>query len=66
MQETQNTQMEIAAAARQMKLESPKVAATSLETRNAALMAAKEALAAHADEIWGSRRTRLVRAADIW
>ena len=62
MQETQNTQMEIAAAARQMKLESPKVAATSLETRNAALMAAKEALAAHADEIFAANAADLAAA----
>ena len=62
MQETQNTQMEIAAAARQMKLESSKVAATSLETRNAALMAAKEALAAHADEIFAANAADLAAA----
>ncbi|MBR0406382.1 MAG: glutamate-5-semialdehyde dehydrogenase [Eggerthellaceae bacterium] len=54
--------MEIAEAARQMKLESPNVAATSLETRNAALMAAKEALATHADEIFAANAADLAAA----
>ena len=55
-------QVEIAELAQQMKLESPKVAATSLETRNAALMAAKKALAAHADEIFAANTADLAAA----
>ena len=62
MTEERSTQVEIAEAARQMKLESPNVAATSLEVRNAALMAAKEALAAHADEIFAANAEDLAAA----
>ncbi len=47
-----NEQVEIAVAARQMKLESPQVAASSLSVRNAALAAAKDSLVAHADQIF--------------
>ena len=62
MQDTPNTQIEIAEAARQMKLESPKVAATTCDTRNAALKAAKEALIAHAEEIFEANAADLAAA----
>ena len=54
--------IEIADAARQMKLDSPTVAASSLEVRNAALKAAKEALISHADEIFAANAADLAAA----
>ena len=62
MQDSPSTHVEIADAARQMKLESPQVAASSCETRNAALEAAKNALAAHADEIFAANAADLAAA----
>ena len=64
MQDTPNIHVEIADAARQMKLESPQVAATSCEMRNAALTAAKEALAAHSSEIFAANAADLEAAAE--
>ena len=48
--------------ARDMKLASPKVAATSVELRNAALEAIKAALASHADDIFAANREDLAAA----
>ena len=58
MQEASSTTA-IAQKAREMKLASPEVAATSTETRNAALRAIREALAAHADEIFEANKADL-------
>ncbi|MBQ1450016.1 MAG: glutamate-5-semialdehyde dehydrogenase [Eggerthellaceae bacterium] len=54
--------MEIAEIAREMKLASPEVAATSTETRNAALAAIKEALAANAAAIFEANEADLAAA----
>ena len=62
MQATAGTQFEIADAAREMKLASPEVAATSIETRNAALAAIKEALAANAEAIFAANAEDLAAA----
>ena len=62
MQENRNNSVEIAETARAMKLASPQVAATSADTRNAALTAIKEALAAHADEIFAANAADLAAA----
>ena len=56
--------IEIATIAREMKLASPEVAATSTATRNAALAAIKEALAAHAAEIFEANEADLAAAAE--
>ena len=52
----------IAEVARQMKLDSPTMAATPVEVRNAALAAIKEALLAHADEIFAANAADLTAA----
>lgn len=52
----------IAEVARQMKLDSPTMAATPVEVRNAALAAIKEALLAHADEIFAANAADLTFA----
>ena len=62
MLDQQTTPVEIAEIAREMKLASPEVAATSAETRNAALAAIKEALAANADAIFEANETDLAAA----
>ncbi|MBQ2681912.1 MAG: glutamate-5-semialdehyde dehydrogenase [Eggerthellaceae bacterium] len=54
--------MEIAEIAREMKLASPEVAATSTETRNAALAAIKKALAANAAAIFEANAADLAAA----
>ena len=62
MQDAMNNRVEIAEVARQMKLESPNVAATSLETRNAALAGARDALLSHAAEIFEANEADLASA----
>jgi len=62
MQETTGTTLEIADAAREMKLASPAVAATPIEVRNAALAAIGKALASHADEIFAANAEDLAAA----
>ena len=62
MQETTGTTPTIASKAREMKLASPEVAATSEETRNAALAAIRQALAEHADEIFKANEADLAAA----
>ena len=62
MQNTLNNQVEIAEVAREMKLESPNVAATSVETRNAALAGARDALLSHAAEIFDANEADLAAA----
>ena len=57
-----NAAVEIAEIAREMKLASPAVAATSAETRNAALTAIKEALAANAAAIFSANEEDLAAA----
>lgn len=57
-----NATIEIAEIAREMKLASPEVAATSTETRNAALAAIKEALAANAAAIFEANEADLAAA----
>ncbi|MBR3182367.1 MAG: glutamate-5-semialdehyde dehydrogenase [Eggerthellaceae bacterium] len=57
-----NTTIEIADIAREMKLASPEVAATSTETRNGALAAIKESLIAHAAEIFEANAADLAAA----
>lgn len=52
----------IAEVARQMKLESPVMAATSLDVRNAALAAIKEALLANAEKIFAANEADLAAA----
>jgi len=52
----------IAEVARQMKLDSPVMAATPVEVRNAALAAIKEALLDHADEIFAANAADLAAA----
>ncbi len=64
MQNATNAPIEIADIARNMKLASPAVAATSAEVRNAALKAIKTALAAHADEIFAANEADLAAAAE--
>ena len=64
MQVTAGTQFEIADAAREMKLASPEVAATSAAVRNAALAAIREALIEHADEIFAANAEDLAAAAE--
>ena len=64
MQNATNAPIEIADIARNMKLASPAVAATSAEVRNAALEAIKTALAAHADEIFAANEADLAAAAE--
>ncbi|MDO5708807.1 MAG: glutamate-5-semialdehyde dehydrogenase [Coriobacteriales bacterium] len=53
---------DIAQVAAQMKLESPVMAATSLEVRNAALASIREALLANADEIFAANAADLAAA----
>ena len=53
---------EIALVAKRMKLESPVMAATTVETRNAALAAIREALLAHRDEIFAANAQDLAAA----
>jgi glutamate-5-semialdehyde dehydrogenase len=53
---------DIAQVAAQMKLESPVMAATSLEVRNAALAGIREALLSSADEIFAANALDLVSA----
>ena len=62
MADQANTPIEIADIAREMKLASPEVAATSAETRNAALAAIKQSLAAHAAEIFEANAADLAAA----
>ena len=62
MSDQQNATVEIAEIAREMKLASPEVAATSAETRNAALAAIKEALAANAAAIFEANEADLAAA----
>ena len=62
MADQANTPIEIADIAREMKLASPAVAATSAETRNAALAAIKESLASHAAEIFEANEADLAAA----
>ena len=62
MQEKASSQLDIAQMARDMKLESPKVAATPVEVRNAALQAIKEALASHAAEVFDANKADLKAA----
>ena len=62
MQEQLGAKHDIATVAREMKLASPEVAATSVETRNAALDAIKKSLAAHADEIFAANAADLEAA----
>ena len=62
MQAQANALMEIADVAREMKLASPEVAATSADTRNAALAAIKEALAANAAAIFEANKADLAAA----
>ena len=57
-----NAEAEIADIAREMKLASPEVAATPAETRNAALAAIKEALAANAATIFEANEADLAAA----
>ena len=54
--------MEIADIAREIKLASPEVAATSTDVRNAALAAIAESLAAHTSEIFEANATDLAAA----
>ena len=54
--------MEIAEIAREMKLASPEVAATSADVRNAALAAIAESLATHAAEIFEANAADLAAA----
>ena len=62
MSDQTNATIEIAEIAREMKLASPEVAATSTETRNAALAAIKEALAANAAVIFEANEADLAAA----
>ena len=62
MADQANTTIEIADIAREMKLASPEVAATSTETRNGALAAIKESLIAHAAEIFEANAADLAAA----
>ena len=62
MQDTTANQREIADVAREMKLASPEVAATSAEVRNAALAAIRDALASHASEIFQANEADLAAA----
>ena len=62
MSDQANATIEIAEIAREMKLASPEVAATSTETRNAALAAIKEALAANAAAIFEANEADLAAA----
>ena len=62
MSDQTNATIEIAEIAREMKLASPEVAATSTETRNAALAAIKEALAANAAAIFEANEADLAAA----
>ena len=62
MSDQANATIEIAEIAREMKLASPEVAATSTETRNAALAAIKEALAANAAVIFEANEADLAAA----
>ncbi len=62
MSDQANATIEIAEIAREMKLASPEVAATSTETRNAALAAIKEALAANAAVIFEANKADLAAA----
>ena len=62
MSDRTNATIEIAEIAREMKLASPEVAATSTETRNAALAAIKEALAANAAVIFEANEADLAAA----
>ena len=62
MSDQTNATIEIAEIAREMKLASPEVAATSTETRNAALAAIKEALAANAAVIFEANKADLAAA----
>jgi len=62
MSDQSNATIEIAEIAREMKLASPEVAATSTETRNAALAAIKEALAANAAAIFEANEADLAAA----
>ena len=62
MSDQANATIEIADLAREMKLASPEVAATSAETRNAALAAIKESLAANAAAIFEANEADLAAA----
>ena len=62
MSDQTNATIEIAEIASEMKLASPEVAATSTETRNAALAAIKEALAANAAAIFEANEADLAAA----
>ena len=62
MSDQANAAIEIADIAREMKLASPEVAATSAETRNAALAAIKDALAANAARIFEANEADLAAA----
>ncbi len=62
MQAKANAPMEIADVAREMKLASPEVAATSTDTRNAALAAIKDSLAANAAAIFAANAEDLAAA----
>ncbi len=62
MSNQQNAAVEIADIAREMKLASPEVAATTAETRNAALAAIEDALAANAAAIFEANEADLAAA----
>ena len=64
MQDKANRGVEISEIARNMKLASPEVAATSLETRNAALTAIANALTENASSIFAANEADLAAAED--
>ena len=62
MQTEMTASLEIGDIAREMKLASPAVAATTVEIRNAALAAIKDSLSSHADEIFSANANDLAAA----
>ena len=62
MQTEMTASLEIGDIAREMKLASPAVAATTVEIRNAALAAIKDSLSSHADEIFSANAKDLAAA----
>ena len=61
---TETTLNDIAQIAREMKLASPNVAATTIEVRNAALAAIRNSLSAHAAEVFAANEADLAAAAE--